>query len=84
MAKRTDLSRVLEISHFLSDAPNDFANESQRAAFFRFLKSDQRLGQAFMNVLYDTEYNTLTGSLFDPFYSDDADKVLAAIDFLTR
>lgn len=42
----------------------------------------ERIGQAWMNVLYPEDHNKLVGSAYDPFYANDWDSVANALAFL--
>lgn len=41
-----------------------------------------RKGQAFMGCLTEEDYNRLTGTLIDPFHSDNERDILIALDYL--
>lgn len=42
----------------------------------------QRIGQAFMNSLSKEDYERLTGTLYDPFYSEGQDATYVAMAWL--
>lgn len=48
----------------------------------RFLSQGQRLGQAFFNALSPVDQGRLVGTMRDPFYSNDQDKVHNTLEFL--
>lgn len=50
--------------------------------FVYFQGRVMRLGQAFMNVLPDTEYEKLTATPIDPFYKNEWNDVYRALDYL--
>lgn len=60
-----------------------FTSRHQIDYFYNSIANDQRLGQAFFNALRPSERNRLVGSLHDPFYKNDVESVLAAIEYLT-
>jgi hypothetical protein len=45
-------------------------------------KHGQRIGQAWMNSLTSDDYRKLTGTLYDPFYRDDWQSLILALQFL--
>lgn len=47
-----------------------------------FLSQGQRLGQAFFNALSDQDKGRLVGTMRDPFYTDDQEKVYKTLEFL--
>lgn len=56
--------------------------EEVRTKFRENLDKDQRLGQAFMNALPISDYQRLTGTDADPFYSEDPNAIAIALDYL--
>lgn len=48
----------------------------------RNLSQGQRLGQAFFNALSEQDKGRLVGTMKDPFYSNEQDKVYSTIEFL--
>lgn len=48
----------------------------------RFLTQGQRLGQAFFNALSSVDQGRLVGTMHDPFYTTDQDKVYKTLEFL--
>jgi hypothetical protein len=80
--------RTLVASPFEDDAAEilewGYGPLAKQIFFENIREGDERVGQAFMNVLrmYDhEEYRRLTGSRHDPFFEDK--KLPAAIDRLT-
>ncbi len=59
----------------------DYLGDQRRMFWVRY-SAPQRLGQAFMNSLSPRDYHVLSGSLFDPFYRDDKDSVIRALEYL--
>lgn len=53
-----------------------------RDAFRANLDKGHRMGQAFMNALPVEDYQRLTGTDVDPFYSEDPNCIATALDFL--
>lgn len=79
--------RTTFMNPFEDDAVNFLAwayGEKAREAFMDNLSNDQRVGQAFMSVLYSfdqPEYDRLASSIIDPFYNDA--RIPAALDRIT-
>ena len=48
----------------------------------RINSSHLRIGQAFFNSLEEDDQELLRGTVHDPFYKDDWDSVLAALDVI--
>lgn len=59
-------------------------NKGSVELYRRYVDEGDRLGQAFMLSLSDSDYNKLAGSLYDPFYKDSQKAIDDAIEFLTR
>lgn len=61
----------------------DILRPEQFQQFLAYLK-DQRIGQAFFNVLDPEHRDTLRGSTADPFYKDTLESIILATDYLTK
>lgn len=75
MSVKLHPERDLCVRYFL-----DTYNYPAIADFYDYLDEGLRGGQSFMNSLSSEDYNTLAGSIRDPFY-DDA-KIPEAIEWL--
>jgi hypothetical protein len=62
----------------------DFLDSVGLPLFESYVREGQRIGQAFMNAAGPEIYNSLSGTLFDPFYKSDAISVVKAMEWLTR
>lgn len=53
-----------------------------KGLFWTRVGNGQRIGQAFMNTLTPRDYERLSGSLSDCFYSDETYRVILALEYL--